>query len=407
MLYSLFIHFCVLPFLSAFFVPALHKACNSLSYICMNSDSSRVKSGFGFSKPVKVPVSTDAMTSLESIIQNRIDAEPGLRESMSLYDELRQFDIVVSSMSSVEQSIRIPPQQLQAIQRKRERAKELQLQYGLSHLAVHNKLQEITWDAAAASRHHRHQEAQSAPKTNSNKAKKTPPLRVSDAMTAHMLSLAEWAVGMDTNSHESDKTRFILDVGCGTGLLCNYLKQFTSSTSNSNSGSSNTNNNKKKVSTSSSALHASIDRAADDSSSQSVSVKVFGVDFSGEMVKIAQESHPDATFVQTDFLQYIPPPEVGSFDRIIFNESLHNFLNVEDTLRYAATLLNTKTGRILLSNPKGFAGIVTQRAVNQWLSPSLLPNSQELELLADQLNLQLLRAPDTTSPHYLAVLATR
>jgi len=73
---------------------------------------------------LSVPVSNGAgLSSLESIIQSKIDAEPGLRESMTLYDDLRQFDILASSMSPVEQSIRIPPQQLQAVQHKRERVK--------------------------------------------------------------------------------------------------------------------------------------------------------------------------------------------------------------------------------------------------------------------------------------------
>lgn len=67
--------------------------------------------------------SNDAMASLECMIQSRIDSVPGLRESMCLYDDMRQFDIIASSMSPLEKSIHIPPLQLQYIQHKRDRVK--------------------------------------------------------------------------------------------------------------------------------------------------------------------------------------------------------------------------------------------------------------------------------------------
>lgn len=171
--------------------------------------------------------------------------------------------------------------------------------------------------------------------------------------------------------------RRILDVGCGTGLLCQYIQQ-------------------------------QIDSAS------SPPAQVVGVDYSAEMVNIARMCYPDATFVQTDFLAYRPAAEGEGeggegegllFDSIVFNESLHNFLDVRAALAHARQLLRPGGGGgIVVSNPKGYHGIVSQRSINKWLAPSLLPDDREVLDLAKELEMKVLLLPDVKSSHYLAVL---
>ncbi len=157
-------------------------------------------------------------------------------------------------------------------------------------------------------------------------------------------------------------------------------------------------------------------------------VKVIGVDFSSEMVKIARGNYPDSTFVHTDFLKFsLSLAQSGSsssqassgedllaaeIDSVVFNEVLRNFLDMKEALSHAKSLLllsgvhthrtstpAPKEKRIVISNPKGYAGISKQHAMNRWLCPSPLPSEQELVAIADELQLQVLQAS-----HYLAVL---
>ena len=317
---------------------------------------------------------------------------------MQLIEELREFDAVFSKMSPVEQTLRISPDMLNEMQRKKDRLRELQSTLGWSQDTVHNKLHEITWDSTAASRQSRHSSGE----------------KISDAMRAHMLAVAQWAVaggpnpGHNTAPHltspinESHRKRYILDVGCGTGLLCEYIQK-AQMKSLSISSPSSLNNSKKKKSA--------------NSNSQSPSdstCHVIGVDFSGEMIKIAKTNYPQSTFVLSDFLQFSFPDEVPEVDCIVFNESLHNFLDIKAALLHAKNLLLVSPSsstpssvgkKIVISNPKGFAGIVKQHAVNRWLCPHLLPNDQELSALANELNMEVVQRPDIQSAHYLAVLA--
>eukprot|EP01035_Chromulina_nebulosa_P025480 gene25480-33252_t len=106
----------------------------------------KVSTGFGAKSIVGANPLVPSLSSLEATIQKKIDSEPGLRESMKLMDELREFDTVFSSMSVVEQSMRISPKQIQEMQGKQTRLQELHNSLGWSKPMVHNKLQEITWD---------------------------------------------------------------------------------------------------------------------------------------------------------------------------------------------------------------------------------------------------------------------
>ena len=120
------------------------------------------------------------------------------------------------------------------------------------------------------------------------------------------------------------------------------------------------------------------------------------------MVKIARGNYPDSTFVQTDFLKFSLSPSssqassgedllAAEIDSVVFKEVLHNFLDIKEALSHAKSLLllsgvhthrtstpAPKEKSIVISNPKGYAGISKQHAMNRWLCPSPLPSEQEL-----------------------------
>jgi hypothetical protein len=86
------------------------------------------------------------------------------------------------------------------------------------------------------------------------------------------------------------------------------------------------------------------------------------------MVKLAKSNHPDKNFQHVDFMDYQPPllpPSLPSasinvegiagslipsssdtknekFGTILFNECMHYFLDVEASIKYASTLIQSK-----------------------------------------------------------------
>jgi SAM-dependent methyltransferase len=128
----------------------------------------------------------------------------------------------------------------------------------------------------------------------------------------------------------------------------------------------------------------------------------FGVDLSEEMIAIAKTNNPRGIFLKQDFLSFDPKPiKISS---IIFNESLHNFIDVEACLTHAKKLLNPSKGRIIISNPKGYKHVLMQRSKNKWLVPSFLPDNSELITIANKLQMRVVLQPAIDRPHYLAVL---
>ena len=334
-------------------------------------------------------------------------------------DQLREFDTVLSSMSVVEQSMRISPKQIQEMQGKQARLQEIHSSLGWSKPTVHKKLQEITWDTTAASRQSRHTAANilQPHAHTSGKNRAGDDSMISDAMKAHMMSVAEWAVP------DRPGRRCVLDVGCGTGLLCQFINQ-VQVRRNPSPGSKDSSSSKKQRRPTSNTPSVSNQNNGDPVLAQAVDV--IGVDLSQEMVKIARANYPDSVFVHADFLKFSlaqappsSPPASGrqEIDSIVFNEVLHNFLDIKAALLHAKALLlhgahhasssssSSPEKRIIVSNPKGQAGISKQHAMNRWLCPSLLPSEQELRTIAEELHMQMLLTPDKQSPHYLAVLA--
>lgn len=107
--------------------------------------------------------------------------------------------------------------------------------------------------------------------------------------------------------------------------------------------------------------------------SNEIEERVTGIDLSKEMIKISKLSNPRSRFIQTSFLSYSADV---AYSTIVMNEVLHNFLSVEETLKYAATLL-TSDGQIIISHPRGFSNMVSQYSKNRNLVPTILPKNDD------------------------------
>lgn len=92
-------------------------------------------------------------------------------------------------------------------------------------------------------------------------------------------------------------------------------------------------------------------------------VQITGVDFSAEMIRIAQEKMPEAEFWQWDFTQGVPPELTGrTYDFIISTYAIHH-LTQEQKLRLIGQLrgMLRENGRILF----GDVMFETQEALSQ------------------------------------------
>ena len=96
---------------------------------------------------------------------------------------------------------------------------------------------------------------------------------------------------------------------------------------------------------------------------------------SAEMVRVAQCSYPDFSFTRMSFLE--DPKIVTAVDEdvdedengyacVLFNESLHYMLDVEQVLGAAAAALHPG-GCVLLSHPRGSENVRKQRSANRFI----------------------------------------
>ena len=268
----------------------------------------------GFSNPSSS--SRPMKESLEVAIQRNIDQTPGLREAMAFYES-------VEANQGLLQVERNSP---------------------WSRAQVHHKLLEVTWDTSARFREDRHQNSV-----------------ISYEAERFMMDIAEQVL-------QNSKTQSrILDVGCGTGILFKYIKQYASM---------------KKL------------PVKDEN--------MYGIDLSSEMIKICREKYPSSVFTNGDFLEYRPDGIL--FSSVILNECLHNFLDTRNALRHAVDLLHSG-GILIVSHPRGYSNILTQHRANKWLVPSVLPSEKEWENeISRELDLELIISPKLKSNQYLAVV---
>ena len=162
----------------------------------------------------------------------------------------------------------------------------------------------------------------------------------------------------------------ILDVGCGTGLLLNYI-------------------NKSRF------------------------YQYSGLDLSLEMIKVARDSYPNHEFIHSDYLTYCNSVGPGiidgsssssGFDVIVFNECFHYFVSHQQVINDSIKLLN-KNGSILISHPLGFNNVFSQHNKNRLLVPNLLPTSDKIKMyLSSHPSMQVKVSPDVKDQHYLCIL---
>ena len=322
----------------------------------------------GFGKEPQTKPKVRSISDTESLIQARISSEKGLREVLDLEKEIYGWKKRIETMTLLDRAL-IPESILNLMREKEERLMCLKKSWDDSK--IHMKLHEITWDADAEMRNTRH--LTQKPTEDMNNFLKTVAL-----YTLHAES------GL-SEGNSPDNFINVLDVGCGTGVIFDYLEK---------------------------------QRYAKYLFDAKSSV---GIDLSSKMISIASKNHPYSKFYQKDFLSFGPSnretPEnpreqknhretLSSFKSIIFNGSLHNFLNIRIALHHALTLCSSG-GRIIISHPKGAANVNMQHATNKYIAPSLLPSAENLvELLSDsQSSTNVIVKPNLNAEHYLAVLA--
>lgn len=107
----------------------------------------------------------------------------------------------------------------------------------------------------------------------------------------------------------------------------------------------------------------------------SISQEVYGVDFSAEVLKIAQKKYPTLRLSCAEVVNL--PYENDYFDLVVINGSLHHFFALAETLKEAHRVLKTNGYLVLLGEPNKnflqwynpfFYGWVLNRVVNKILT---------------------------------------
>ena len=321
-----------------------------------NTVSPTIIKGFGSVTNIK---SVQTPAELESHIQHTICGERGLQEAMQLHDEVGSYENSLKKMNIIQRT-QLPLKYVNEMKIKSLKLTEA-INNGWTRNNVQKKLQEITWDASASIRENRHKELRESIEKN---------------VFDHMNNVAKLVLHLEVESEIINP--FILDVGCGTGVIFQYLRNqssyFPTITEN----------------------------------------RWHGIDLSREMIKISRINYPNSTFYHQNFLEFNNINNNNSntnkntnvkYDTIIFNECIHNFMNITEVLLHAKTLLSSSIdARIILSHPRGYQNVVKQNSKNRWLAPNLLPTELELNKICEYNQLKLTLAPDLKSSNYLVIL---
>jgi len=333
----------------------------------------------------------DNQKLMEEKIQNSIDKLIGLREAMNLSKDLMN----IKSSNSMNIMMNIYTE-------KENRPQELNKSYGWNQETVHNKLQEITWDASAIERNERHQTE-----------------KISDPMNDFMTKLAKKCLQLQSDG-------YMLDVGCGTGVIYSYMKKIHNASkekgkSRNNSINSGSNNNNINI----------------NNKSNNFEEKCVGIDLSSEMINIAKKQYPSASFYQSDFMEFTY--EQYPFNVIVFNECLHYLVDQKEAIKHAISLCfmrpssttsdttttttvssPTSISTIIISHPKGYKHVQKLHSINRLMVPSILPTNNQLEMMIHSIENELKHdngysterwpritietSPMDDSAHYLAIL---
>ena len=300
----------------------------------------------GFSSPASskhVGTQSSSAQSLELSIQRRIDEVSGLREAMRLQEQINNFNIATSNL----QPSQVSPAAQDAQQKRTDRLKEL----NYTREKVHMLLQQITWDESAGFRDRRYEQGtknsgRAKSKSSRRKHEKDATPVISAEVRKHMESLNQW-VSQDRN---------VLDVGCGNGLLYDFIENMDQN-------------------------------------------HYHGIDLSREMIGRARTKLPHAHFSQEDFMSF--DKGANTYSTIVFNECLHYMLEPYQALQKAIEIVEP-SGYVIVSHPKGYEHVNMMRNKNGMLVASLLPTTDDLKERVK--NMELSIAPSMKSSQYLAVL---
>eukprot|EP00933_Yihiella_yeosuensis_P043049 TRINITY_DN37766_c2_g1_i1.p1 TRINITY_DN37766_c2_g1~~TRINITY_DN37766_c2_g1_i1.p1 ORF type:complete len:280 (-),score=52.20 TRINITY_DN37766_c2_g1_i1:109-948(-) len=131
--------------------------------------------------------------------------------------------------------------------------------------------------------------------------------------------------------------------------------------------------------------------------------QVTGVDLSSGMLSYARKRFTEATFVQSDILDFVDP-DGKRFDRIVFNACFANFLDPIAVLRHAAKDLASKDGLIVLSHPLGRKWLRGLRKKDPRMVPNDMPGQVELKKMLEEVPELSIVKVDDEADHFSAVL---
>lgn len=262
---------------------------------------------------------------------------------MGLQEQINNFNIATSNLDSSQ----ISPGAQDAQQMRLDRLKDLDF----TREKIHTLLQEITWDESAGFREQRYDQATKGGSRNKSKS----PKRKDGKQITPVIS-AEVKQHMENLNQLVPKDKYVLDVGCGNGLLYDFLKGMDQK-------------------------------------------HYHGIDLSKEMIHRAKNKLPDSHLIQGDFMSF--DHSVHEYSTIVFNECLHYMLDPYAALQKAIDMVES-SGSIIISHPKGYDHVSMMKNKNSMLVSSLLPTADELKEQVN--NIELTIAPSMKASQYLAVL---
>eukprot|EP00547_Thalassionema_nitzschioides_P002579 CAMPEP_0194209554 /NCGR_PEP_ID=MMETSP0156-20130528/7641_1 /TAXON_ID=33649 /ORGANISM="Thalassionema nitzschioides, Strain L26-B" /LENGTH=365 /DNA_ID=CAMNT_0038936747 /DNA_START=18 /DNA_END=1112 /DNA_ORIENTATION=- len=230
---------------------------------------------------------------------------------------------------SEDQKAKLPPRDVDGAKNARAQLESFLNEYSLGENDLHNIFQKITWDASA--------DAKAA-----NAAVGKMPAHIEERVDKACEVVAE---AVKTKGRKDGR---LLDVGTGHGaLIPNLIKA---------------------------GLYAS---------------QITGIDLSTEMIRNAKETYRVVNFIAMDFLEFSPD---DGFDGILFCSSLHDLPDMKGSLAKAASLLRSD-GKMVILHAQGGMHVVGQVKANPVMVKRKLPPAEELEAMANELNLTLEHEP--------------
>ncbi len=291
----------------------------------------------------------DIAKGTEQRVKATMDAlPPEIQATAELYRKVARWDAYINSIPE-EKVASLPPRDVDGANRAKIQLELMYKENGLDDVKMHNIFQKATWDASADAK---------AIRASMGKMPSHIEQRVDRA--------CELVADAVKKSEGGRKNGRCLDVGCGHGAIVPNLTK--------------------------AGLYTS---------------QITGVDLSTEMIKNAEQTYRGVHFIATDFINEYQPSDY--FDGIIFCSTLHDLPDMVGSLEKAASMLRPN-GVLVLLHAQGAMHVAGQHKANPVMVKRGLPSAEELEDIANSLNLVLEIEPadagskEDESEGYLAVL---